>query len=293
MDYRRHARGREPPLPGGQRWRREGRGRLLDQRKRNNCRRPDWRRSYLPGGSQLHEGCAGELRASADRQARATVLHQWVRRMQEANRGSQRPCSLLGEPMKLGQIALVVACLACGSRGTAQSTGPAIERIEVLLRADSGSERMVVADRLKLPSQRPWQNGFYIAVYPSPAAANLLRAEVVGVSFDIRMGPQLYGGPDGELLLQSKIDEQGEWFRAATTSTKEVACSPSCPTRVVLGPFELPALIPGPRESEALLWPTRLRIHAQILGVPRPDRVRDAVPTSVSKAVAVSEISIN
>ncbi len=195
--------------------------------------------------------------------------------------------------MRLKRIAIVTALMGCGSRAPAQSTGPAIERVEVLLRADSGSERMIVAERLKLPSQRPWQNSFYVAVYLGPAAASLLRAEAVGVSFDLRMGPQLYGGPDGELLLQSKIDEQGEWFRVGTTLTKEIPCSPSCSTRVVLGPFELPALIPGPREADALLWPTKLRIHAQVLGVPRPGRARDAVPTSVRNAVTSLEIPIN
>jgi hypothetical protein len=195
--------------------------------------------------------------------------------------------------MRLERIAVVTALIACGSRAPAQGTGPAIERIEVLLKADSATERMVVADRLKLPSQRPWQNSFYVVVHLGPAAASLLRAEAVGVSFDLRMGPQLYGGPDGELLLQSKIDEQGEWFRVGTTSTREVPCSPTCPTRVVLEAFELPALIPGPREADALLWPTRLRIHAQVLGVPRTGKAREAVPMSVSKAVATFELPIN
>ena len=190
-------------------------------------------------------------------------------------------------------LALLTALSACGAPASGQAPGPIIEHIEVLLNADSGGERMIPVDRLRLPSQRPWQNGFYVAVSIGGADARLNRAQTIGVSFDIRMGPQLYDDPDREELLSSKVDEQGEWFRAGTASTKDAPCSPACSARVVFGPFELPALIPGPRQAEALLWPTRLRIHAQVLAVPRPERVRDAIPASVKKSVATREILIN
>lgn len=170
---------------------------------------------------------------------------------------------------------------------------PAIQRVDVLVQADSAGSQMTPVEKLRLPSQRPWQNVFYIAVYLMPGDTSLLRAQAVGLGFDIKMGPQLYGGPDGELLLQDKIDQEGEWFVTGDRTTKELPCSPSCAIRVVFGPFALPSLIPGPREAEALLWPTRLRIHAQALGIPRPGRVRDAVPASVRGAVSTREIPIN
>jgi len=172
-------------------------------------------------------------------------------------------------------------------------TRPAIQRIEVLLPADSAGSRMVPAEKIRLPSQRPWQNVFYVAVHMVPGDTAFLRGQTVGLSFDIRMGPQLYGGPDGELLLQAKIDQEGEWFLTEDNTTREVPCSPSCATRVLFGPFSLPSMIPGPREAEALLWPTRLRIRAQVLGIPRAGRVRNAVPKSVHGAVSTREIPIN
>jgi hypothetical protein len=33
---------------------------------------------------------------------------------------------------------------------------------------------------------------------------------------------------------------------------------------ILLGPFELAAVVPGPRGSKASLWPTRLRVSAQV-----------------------------
>jgi hypothetical protein len=189
---------------------------------------------------------------------------------------------------------LVVFVLGAWIQLSAQDVPrPAIERIEVLLPADSAGSRMVPVEKLRLPSQRPWQNVFYVAVHLVPGDTSLLRAQAVGLGFDIRMGPQLYGGPDGELLLQDKIDQEGEWFLAGDRVTKELPCSPDCAHRVLFGPFALPSLIPGPREAEALLWPTRLRIRAQTLGIPRAGRGRDAVPASVHKAVSTREIPIN
>lgn len=189
---------------------------------------------------------------------------------------------------------IVVLTLSAWMQVSAQDVPrPAIERIEVLLAADSAVSRMVPVEKLKLPSQRPWQNVFYVAVQLVPGDTSLLRAQVVELGFDIRMGPQLYGGPDGELLLQVKIDQEGEWFVAGHTAAKETPCSPTCAQRVLFGPFDLASLIPGPSEAEALLWPTRLRIHAQTLGVPRAGRERRAVPASVHRAVSTREIPIN
>jgi hypothetical protein len=191
------------------------------------------------------------------------------------------------------RLALLAALVGCTSKLPGQTNGPSIERIEVLLRADSAGNRMVVAERLKLPSQRPWQNGFYVALYLGPTDAVVLRSENLSVAFDLKMGPQMYGGPDGELLLTTKIDQDGVWFRADTTATREESCAQTCPQRVLFGPFELSELIPGPRDGDALLWPTRLRIYAQVLGVARSGKLRSAVPSSVSRAVAFQELGIN
>jgi hypothetical protein len=87
---------------------------------------------------------------------------------------------------------------------------------------------------------------------------------VVQVGFDVWMGPQVFGGPDGEVFVKSEADRLGTWFRSSVMAEESADCVPECAGQVLLGPFQLMNVVPGPRGPKASLWPTRLRVSVQI-----------------------------
>ncbi len=195
--------------------------------------------------------------------------------------------------MRTRSICLVMVVLTLRSEAAVAQVGraPQITRLSVVVARDSGGDAMTAISSIDLPSQRPWQNEFYLDI----GLASLDSAKTAGlellVSFELRMGPQLFGGPDGEVLLTQRIDSLGVWLRSPTVAAQAELCSSGCPREVRLGPFELEHLIPGPKGAEALLWPTRLRITAQALGVPR-GRQPPPSSSSLQHSVASKVLSI-
>jgi hypothetical protein len=190
-------------------------------------------------------------------------------------------------------IRLTLLGLALGSDvGLAQVVGaPQIDHLALIVPRDSGGSVMTPLSSLDLPSQRPWQNQFHVILaLASSDSARVTSLEVL-VSFDLRMGPQLYGGPDGEVLLTRRIDSLGVWFRSPTIGAQSESCASGCPKEIRLGPFELDHLIPGPKGPDALLWPTRLRVTAQVLAVPLGHQLPPSGP-SLRRSIAIKEVPI-
>src|SRR5690348_11694417 len=87
-----------------------------------------------------------------------------------------------------------------------------IRSVQIQLRRDSASDVMVTPLSLDLPSQRPWQNSFFVVLSVRSDGGQDLAGFDVQVGFDLKMGPQIFGGPDGEVLLKRKVDSLGAWF---------------------------------------------------------------------------------
>ena len=138
----------------------------------------------------------------------------------------------------------------------------ALSKVAVLIRADSGGHPTLEVERLRYAHQMPWHRDFYVSVEFDQSGR--LPETVVQVGFDVWMGPVVYGGPDSEVLVKSEADRLGRWFRSSVMAEESSGCVPDCPTRVLLGPFELMDLVPGPRGPKASLWPTRLRVSVQL-----------------------------
>ena len=187
--------------------------------------------------------------------------------------------------------------LLAGSFSTArgQALPPVIEitRVEVLLRADSMSTPTITAPYLRLPSQRPWQNEFFVKVFLLTRNMASVRALDVDVGFDLWMGPQVRSDISDEVLQLAEVDRRGEWFRSAVHYQERIECRNGCAADAVLGPFDLSFLIPGPKHELAVLWPTRLRVHAQAIAVPARERLESAVPQTVKGSTATLELVIN
>lgn len=138
---------------------------------------------------------------------------------------------------------------------------PRLGGVQVLVQDDSAGTILVPASSLALPSQRPWQNSFYVSVaIEAPPDTPALEVDVL---FDLRMGSQQTLPGDAENLDRRAIDRDGVWFRSRRGESTRIDCTESCPRTAKLGPFRLDELVPGPEGPDAVLWPTRMRIVAQ------------------------------
>lgn len=180
----------------------------------------------------------------------------------------------------------------CG-RPVHQLFGQSVEirRIEFLVRSEPDVDSMSPVTQLRLLSHRPWQRGFYVRLDLHYGGAPVPIGLVASVGFDIKMGPVAYGGSDGELLLPDVSDSLGIWFRGPTAAETKQACSPECPTTLVLGPYYTDSIIPGPRGPDATLWPTRLRVVAQVLPLFQRADVRHP-PLKIRGLLLIREVEI-
>jgi hypothetical protein len=78
------------------------------------------------------------------------------------------------------------------------------------------------------------------------------------------MGPQVFGGADGELLLETEADARGSWYRSDVVRTGRLSGDYLQEREVIVGPFLLLDVIPGPTDADAKLWPTRFRIQVDV-----------------------------
>jgi hypothetical protein len=160
-----------------------------------------------------------------------------------------------------------------------------IERVTVLVRADSAGDEFTPVEELRLTAHRPWQKEFFLGVSLGPPDVGIASLELVA-TFDIRMGPQFYGGPDGEMFLTLASDSAGVWYRSPTARSIVENCQGPCRRDLTIGPFALLSLIPGPREAQRLLWPTRLRAHVEAFAwVQDPRRVGAELQLDQSRRV--------
>jgi hypothetical protein len=135
--------------------------------------------------------------------------------------------------------------------------------ISVLVRADSGSTPGMRVDSLDYPYQAPWRRDFYVEIaLPESAPATLGSVRLV---FEVWMGPLVYGGPDGDVLLKEEVDRRGSWVRSSLVSESTLSRGSRRTNALLVGPFEMDSLVPGPFGPQATSWPTRLRISVEVL----------------------------
>lgn len=163
-------------------------------------------------------------------------------------------------------LPMLVALVGCSAART-DAQIPAAPEIEVLLRNDSAGAPDLAVDTLQFPNQAPWHSDFFVRLRFS-AEYPLQRLEArVGV--DVWMGPQVYGGPDGELLLELEADRLGSWYRSDILRVAQLSFTPGGTREAILGPFPLLDLIPGPDGADAKLWPTRIKIVLDVVPLER------------------------
>lgn len=159
---------------------------------------------------------------------------------------------------------VLAACILCAcAQAQDEPVSISLSKVAVLLRGDSGGQPSVEVEELRYPHQIPWHSDFYVSVELD--CSTRVSETVVQVGFDVWMGPQVFGGPDGEVLVKSDADRLGAWFRSSVVAKESADRVQECPSRVLLGPFQLMNLVPGPRGSKASLWPTRLRVSVQVI----------------------------
>lgn len=169
--------------------------------------------------------------------------------------------------MRIGlAVPMLVVLASCASTRT-RAQSPIAPEIEVLIRRDSASAPSLAVDTLQFPNQAPWHGEFFVRLrfateYP-------LRRIEARIGIDVWMGPQVYGGPDGELLLELEADRLGSWYRSEVLRVTQVLLTPDGPREAILGPFPLLDMIPGPDGADAKLWPTRIKLVLDIVPLER------------------------
>lgn len=190
-------------------------------------------------------------------------------------------------PLWLSAVLLATASLQAPLRAQVVE----VKNVAVEIRRDSLGSQVERSSLLRLPSQRPWQNDFYVTAEIARLDPKDSLAVQIEIGFDVKMGPQVYGGPDGEVLVRSLIDSLGAWFKSPRSESKRFECEKECPDMLRLGPFPLADVIPGPTGVEATLWATRLRVHVQAFAVRHGGGPLHAAK-STRRSVAVQEIPI-
>ena len=88
------------------------------------------------------------------------------------------------------------------------------------------------------------------------------------------------------MFLTLASDSAGVWYRTPIARSVVEQCQGRCKRDSTIGPFTLLSLIPGPREAERILWPTRLRAHVEgFAWVQDPRRVGPDLQLDQSRSV--------